>query len=71
MYGYDTFGFFIYSNKILPFGSSGMTYSDSNISNCLNGTGGLSCTAWVLTNNNMDYLHCRDKLSWNGKTSCK
>lgn len=28
------------------------------------------CTAWVIVNENMDYLHCND-LDWNGKTSCK
>ena len=31
---------------------------------------GLGCTAWVLYNKNLDYLHC-DNLSWNGKKSCK
>lgn len=31
-------------------------------------TGG-GCTAWVIFNENMDYLHC-DDLSWNGKTKC-
>ena len=31
---------------------------------------GRSCTAWVLYNENMDYLHCSD-LSWDGKHSCK
>ena len=29
-----------------------------------------ACTAWVLYNENMDYLHC-DDLSWEGKTKCK
>lgn len=28
------------------------------------------CAAWVIYNENMDYLHC-DDLSWNGKTKCK
>lgn len=28
-----------------------------------------ACTAWVLYNGNMDYLHC-DDLSWDGKTKC-
>lgn len=32
---------------------------------------GRGCTAWVVYNKNMDYLHCRDKLDWNGKHSCK
>ena len=29
------------------------------------------CTAWVLKYENMDYLHCPDKLSEDGKHSCK
>lgn len=28
------------------------------------------CAAWVIYNENMDYLHC-DDLDWNGKTKCK
>ncbi len=32
---------------------------------------GRGCTAWVIYNKNMDYLHCRDKLSWDGAHSCK
>ena len=31
---------------------------------------GYGCTAWVIYNGNMDYLHCTD-LSWDGKTKCK
>ncbi|MFR1672295.1 MAG: type II secretion system protein [Candidatus Gastranaerophilaceae bacterium] len=30
---------------------------------------GLGCTAWVLHNKNMDYLHC-EGLSWDGKNKC-
>ena len=28
-----------------------------------------ACAAWVMYNENMDYLHC-DDLSWNGKHKC-
>ena len=28
-------------------------------------------TAWVIYNGNMDYLHCKDKLSWEGPFTCK
>jgi len=35
------------------------------------GISGRGCTAWVIYNKNMDYLHCRDKLSWAGAHSCK
>ena len=31
---------------------------------------GYGCTAWVLQNENLDYLHCND-LSWDGKHSCR
>ena len=31
---------------------------------------GRACTAWVIFNENMDYLHC-DDLSWSGKHKCK
>ena len=30
------------------------------------GTNRSQCTGWVITNGNMDYLHC-DDLEWNGK----
>ena len=30
----------------------------------------LGCTAWVLYNENMEYLRCSD-LSWDGKKKCK
>lgn len=33
-------------------------------------TNPFSCSAWVIKNENMDYLKCND-LSWNGKTKCK
>ncbi len=32
-------------------------------------TNGYGCTAWVIENENMDYLHC-DDLSWDGKHKC-
>ena len=31
---------------------------------------GQGCTAWVIYNKNMDYLHCPDELSWDGKHKC-
>lgn len=68
-FGYDTFAFYIYYNKIIPFGTPGYNYFGT-VDDCLSGQNGLNCAAWVLLNNNMDYLHC-DDLSWNGKTKCK
>ena len=34
-------------------------------------TAGMGCAAWVIYNKNMDYLHCREKLDWDGPHSCK
>ncbi|MBR1753692.1 type II secretion system protein [bacterium] len=62
--GVDVFQFITStdSNKILlpesDFTGETTCYSDN-----------LICGAWVLLNNNEDYLHC-DDLSWNGKTKC-
>ncbi len=31
---------------------------------------GFGCTAWVIYNENLDYLKCPDELSWDGKHKC-
>ena len=72
-WGKDRYEFFLTKNRIEP---SGMAYSDNTatdmdfLANCAQGNG-LGCAAWVLFNENMDYLDCPTKLSWNGKHSCK
>jgi hypothetical protein len=38
-------------------------------SSCKSSTYHQSCTAWIIYNENMDYLHC-DGLSWGGKLRC-
>ncbi|MBE7709806.1 MAG: type II secretion system protein [Cyanobacteria bacterium SIG32] len=43
------------------------TLLDCNRTKCLQDCE--ACTAWVIENGNMDYLHC-DDLSWNGKRKC-
>jgi hypothetical protein len=65
MYGFDVFYFYPTKNAIIPTGLP----EDTNwsLSQCF--TTGLGCTAWVIYNENMDYLHCND-LSWNEKTKC-
>ena len=76
--GKDLFYFIMTSdNGILP---KGLQYSNSKYditpfeSACNKkldvALNGLSCTAWVIYNGNMDYLHC-DDLSWSGKHKCK
>ncbi len=69
--------YFIFNDKgVFPAGMKGSTsYSFEGIDGCDPATtsaiGGMGCAAWVIYNKNMDYLHCRDKLSWDGSHSCK
>ena len=71
--GKDIFYFEIINNVILPFGQKGTDFrpfeTHCNLASTVNYNGD-ACAAWVIENNNMDYLHCND-LSWNGKRSCK
>ena len=75
--GRDVFSFKIFKDGISPAGGPYDTvwtesfkvkckreYLNSNSYHLVN------CAAWVIYNENMDYLHC-DDLSWNGKTKCK
>ncbi|MBR1754785.1 type II secretion system protein, partial [bacterium] len=74
--GKNEFYFSAFPKGLIPHGTSGAytTATDSfdscdkNYSN--DQTAGRGCTAWVIYNENMDYLHCRDDLSWDGKTKC-
>lgn len=68
-FGKDTFSFNVMKNKIVPFGTQEENPNFQTSCNT-NNTYGSACTAWVVFNENMDYLHCND-LSWNGKTRCK
>ena len=70
--GKDVFYFFIAKQGVIPAGTKDETRRWSNFNDeCIATTaGGVGCTAWVVYNENMDYLHCRD-LSWTGKHSCK
>lgn len=71
--GRDIFKFKIIDGKLIPSGAVNEmerpfeTSCNRKSSADYNGDG---CTAWVLYNENMDYLHC-DDLSWNGKHKCK
>lgn len=76
-FGKDTFIFFATQTGIVAAGGIN-DESEFNFKNNCNtnakgtnqGQSGLGCTAWVLYNENMDYLHCND-LSWDGKKTCK
>lgn len=70
--GKDTFTFFITKYGIVPYGSSQATSNTFN-TDCKNTTAaqGFGCAAWVIYNENMDYLEsCGSTLSWGGTTSC-
>ncbi len=71
--GVDFFYWFLVGDRIFPGGvpSCGKYGCSPNdfVRNCLNANG-YHCTAWIIYNENMDYLKCSD-LSWNGKHKCK
>ncbi len=68
--GKNRFYFYGMKNRVIPEGLPDFSNLKSfdNVCNAQNARG---CTAWVIYKENMDYLHCRDKLSWTGKSSCK
>ena len=72
--GKTRFFFYIDKNGLLPEGSiKRINEWNNNCNPNTNGTSvtnGRGCTAWVIYNKNLDYLHCRNELSWNGKTKC-
>lgn len=73
-HGKDTFTFLITHQGIYPDGSSNQVGENMGFPNDCNtnacaGSYCESCAAWVIYNENMDYLHCND-LSWDGKTKC-
>lgn len=74
-YGVDYFGFLLTKNGIIPIGGPAQStypytdYCNRTKSSDASWKNGLSCTAWVIYNENMDYLNC-DDLSWSGKKKC-
>jgi len=67
----DIFSFDIDSNtgEIIPTGTSALADGVSSYSACM--TNGMAeCTAWVVQNENLDYIKCASSLNDN-KTSCK
>ncbi len=72
--GKDIFLFYYSKDgSVIPIGTKNETFSPFE-EYCNRNSGdhimnGYGCTAWVLQNENMDYLHC-DDLSWDGKHKC-
>ena len=71
--GRDVFSFHVTKNKIIPTGTSleTKTRNTSFENGCVGEAEGRGCTAWVLYNENMDFLHCPEKLGWDKAKSCK
>lgn len=72
--GMDTFFFHITKYGVVPAGinteDGDSTYSFKDTCKDKTTGSGQGCTAWVLYNDNMDYLHCNN-LSWTGPTKCQ
>ena len=71
-FGKDKFFFSIYRDAIIPMGladATERTFEDACDRDGNTSGNGYGCTAWVIYNKNMDYLHC-DDLSWDGKHKC-
>ncbi len=74
-YGVDTFIFLAKKAKLAPQGIKGDAYGFGNWCNLAKSSvadsnyNGVGCGAWVIINENMDYLKCND-LSWDGKRKC-
>lgn len=76
--GYDQFNIYVAKDKLVPLGFKGDYLTFEKACNrkidvpfsSYSDRGMYSCAAWVLYNENQDYLHC-DDLSWDGKHSCK
>lgn len=68
--GKDVFNFMFTKTKVKPYGQDSYGFDDGWCSSISPNKPSVGCAAWVLQNENMDYLHCND-LSLNSKTSCK
>lgn len=72
--GVDSFTFYVTKYGIVPRGSSqetsGATFASKCSDKTSSGTSGLGCSAWVIYNENIDYLKCPAQLSWTGNLQC-
>lgn len=68
-FGKDSFIFAMKKDRIIPYGTPKESPKFSQACNQTSSYG-YNCTAWVIQNENMDYLHC-DDLEWGKKIRCK
>ena len=55
-------------NAIVPAGAPRYYGDEFFMEKCVK-KAGFACAAWVIYNENMDYLHCSD-LGWSGRKRC-
>ena len=72
--GKNYFYFYFNDKGLFPAGTKDATNypfrtCDSNYSGSA-AIAGQGCAGWVIYNKNMDYMYCREKLSWDGAHSC-
>lgn len=67
--GKDYINFMITKTGVLPLGIKGGYHTNSFEKGCLELF--YNCSAWIIYNDNMDYLHCPEKLGWEKSSSCK
>lgn len=68
--GRDLFVFYLTRDGIIPYGSQPeAVFPFSSSCRDKSNQTGLGCTAWVLFNENLDYLHC-NTLGWGIKSTC-
>ena len=71
----DVFKFYLVIDDIIPAGMPKDGVWTQTLEQCLNprdrNSGAGNCTAWVIINKNMDYIHCPDKLGWDKASSCE
>ena len=73
VYGKNIFAFRAYPGQVVPegVGIGDLAGGKNNFkTSCRPDNTGRYCACWVIYNKNMDYLHCADDLSWDGKHQC-
>lgn len=69
VFGKDLFSFYATKYNLIPVGTANAFMRIDTSCNKTNPNWG--CTAWVIYNENMDYLYCPGTLYWGGPTKCQ
>lgn len=70
----DIFTFYLYADNIIPLGApihTSSSWTEDFNRGCISERSLGTCTAWIIYNENMDYLHCPEKLGWGKAMKCK